>query len=1420
MSHISGVVFEPSNDEINRLNSYATISTHELYSSDGTPVNTGVHDIRMGTIDYNQKCGTCNKPKKKCLGHQGVVELNHYILNPILVQLVKKWLKIVCPSCGCVINMKKKFSNTTPVKRLSELSSADTSGKQCPNCSNIQPKYIKDTEDKFTFWIETKNKKSDSKGEKLYPDNIRNIFEKVNPDVVTIIGFKLNCHPKNLLLKTIVVPPNTIRPGIKNFTSKDGSYHEITSLIQHIVKRNISFPSNLSDMIMNKTINPDLDKSLQNMQQLCFDLITGNASNPAQGNSGKRSIMIGTRPYKGIIMSLPRKEGDIRRTILGKRVFNISRTTISGDISKKIDEVGIPLEFARIMQIQEIVQEYNKEWLNGFFLNGTAKYPGSTRIILKSTGEVYDVSKLTNYTISNGDILFRDIIDGDFVYFNRAPTLEATSIGVHRAIVNKDPNINTFQINVLTTPGYGADFDGDQMNLWIPRNASTRAEAQIMSSIHNVFISPNRSGTVNGQVQDSILGCYELTVPGKLNNFNKFNAMMMFKNIKTDIQFDKETYTGKELLSMLMDKYPINISGQPSSFNDVYSPYINYDPDEIYTVIKKGKLLSGVLDKKLIGVKSLGIYYIISRDYGQHIAMEMIFAFQQLALEFLRYKGVTIDATMLLPKKNSLDEIDKLISATKLEGELNADKLISGDIVPPVDSNIVDYFEQMQINTLKVPESELLRYVLGDIDNRTNGLFKMVATGSKGSNPNLIHISGTIGQTTVNGYRIGNQFAFKRTSPYHHQMSTDIKHYGFVSNSYIRGMSLVEFLAQSYHGRNDLITKALTTAISGDAARKLYHNLQCVVDNTFAVVKGTRIIVQFIYSGDGIDTRKIEKVNFHLASLSNKKLDEIAKHISNDTKEQSLINVFMKRLIDDRTLIRNMINKLCNSKFGYIPKYEFMIPVNIKRLVELVELEDDIVPGLYDRLQRVLDFSDNISYVFLNEIQENNKMKVPEYLIAASSVMSKFIRYELNPKVLSKLTNEKLSFIFDNIRVKYDQSLIDYGTAVGIWSSQSISEPLTQYFLDSHHRSVAGSTGDAGISRLSEICGMKDISDNESMIISVDEKEESEIKKISLQFEYNELKKMVKEDCMLLESYSELIHPDYIGDAEWIAYYETSHPLIKTPNDLTNWCLRIVLDKSKLLLNSIDLQLIVKSLRSNNQNIHIVHTSEAIPIIVIRIWFRSQYFKKNVYDDSKISEIVSDILNTPIRGIKGIHGSFIEKVCIMNESEDGSFVKEDILSIKTHGTNLYQTFLHPLVDKSKLISTSVQDTYKMCGIEAARERFVYEMESFMSSNYPNEAHIKLLADELTRIGILTAFERGDIKKREKNNPLLSIAAGAPVQIITDAVMNNSESKVYGLSPPEILGGIAQVGSIYNRLFLDEDFIKSNKKTLNSVLDEL
>ena len=152
-----------------------------------------------------------------------------------------------------------------------------------------------------------------------------------------------------------------------------------------------------------------------------------------------------------------------------------------------------------------------------------------------------------------------------------------------------------------------------------------------------------------------------------------------------------------------------------------------------------------------------------------------------------------------------MQKIYSLISSVGLESNVITDKLLREEIIPPIDNTIHEFYEKMQINALKISETEILRWMLGTINPNSNGFFRMIATGSKGNNPNFIHVSGAIGQTTINGERIKEQFAFRRTLPYYPRFSTDPGAYGFVSNSYMTGMKTSEFIFQDMNGRFDLI---------------------------------------------------------------------------------------------------------------------------------------------------------------------------------------------------------------------------------------------------------------------------------------------------------------------------------------------------------------------------------------------------------------------------------------------------------------------------------------------------------------------------------------------------------------------------------------------------------------------------------------
>lgn len=1444
-SAIGYVGFHLNGDEENTKNSYAPIESYELFSAGGQPVHGGVYDLRLGTTDHNNLCNTCVQGKKLCPGHRGHLNLRVSVPQPIGIAEIRRWLRVICLKCGTLVIDMHKYKSLPAAKRLAEASTAGNEGNRCPNkaCGAIHPKITKDKDDYFTFWAEppggekrdrgARNRGADKRGDKLHPDHIRSIFQRITDETVELLGRSLDVHPRKLILKVINIPPNTIRPGVKSF-SGGSSYHDSTNVLQNIVKRNMQLPEIGPGMI----IEGDLDTSIQNMQQLYYDLIMGSSSTSVtQGNSGKRGLVVGARSVHSFMRNLPRKEGRIRSNLLGKRVFYISRTTISGNMKFRINEVGIPIAFARTLQVEEIVQEYNRDDLMIYFLNGRKQYPGCSHIVRRSTGETHDVSGLREFRLEIGDILYRDVINGDQAFFNRAPTLERSGVGVHKVVVIKDPGAFTFQMNVLSCEWYNADFDGDAMMLWVARKAGPRAEAMIMSSVSNQFISTKTSNPVPGQIQDSTVGCYELTRSGV--QVDKYHAMGLFAGAGVETpRFDAEPanhiYSGRDIASLLFSQTPINYSRAPSSYSAVYSPYINYDPDEIHTVMEQGKLITGVLDKKSIGAKaSGGLPHLISREYGPQKALDMVFALQQIALQFLQWRGFTVGTADLLPTSAAIEQIHAVASSTKLEAKLITDRLLRGEIVPPIDSTVHDFYERMQIAALKPPDSEVLRWVLGTVNPDTNGFFRMIAVGAKGDNPNLVQVSGVIGQTTINGDRIGETFAFRRTSPHFPRFAVDPAAHGFVTNSYMTGMTAPEFVCQSMNARFDLINKALTTASTGYFMRKgVMNNQSSIIDNFRHTSKDTKI-VQFIYGEDGVDARELEKVSFRTVTLSDAELLAYATAGGSTAIEKEAVD----RMRADRDFFREVSSRMETANFIQTFSTEMLLPVNVKRIVDgvFIAAKGTDAPkvsaaGLKSRIERVWDLCDRLPYALINEIQERKRSAVPAHKTAAASLLCMIVRSELTPKILAKLTDDQLTYIIDIIRHRYANSLIDYGSAVGILAAHCIAEPLTQYMLDSHHRSVGDGTNKNKMSRATEIYGARSVADEKtpSMLIplrkelfhGVDSARAMIItQEVANSIEYVTVKRFTALYDVILEPYNALIYPPYASDAVWIKEFEAMHPLTQRASDLTNWCFRLSLDKSALVLKSVELELIVRCLRAHHPGIYVVHTPESSPNVVIRIWHRAIQFKKSD-DTNRAQELLNEILDTPVRGIPGIMRAAADKVTRMVVNAEGAFVKEDRMVINTAGTNLYSALLNRAVDPTEIISNSIGDTYKMFGIEAARAKIISESRSFLEDNTPNLRHIFIYADEMTRTGKVTSIERAGLNAREHNNVLLRMSNAAPIEVVRDATLNNTKSRIYGIGAPLVLGAMPQIGTLYNEVVIDEKFVKSNTKSIDSFLDDL
>jgi DNA-directed RNA polymerase subunit A' len=97
---IDGIRFSVWSPTEVRKYSVAEITAPETYDEDGMPVQGGLMDGRLGTLEPGQKCLTCGNTAARCPGHFGHIELAEPILHIAFIDNIHKLLQSTCRSCA------------------------------------------------------------------------------------------------------------------------------------------------------------------------------------------------------------------------------------------------------------------------------------------------------------------------------------------------------------------------------------------------------------------------------------------------------------------------------------------------------------------------------------------------------------------------------------------------------------------------------------------------------------------------------------------------------------------------------------------------------------------------------------------------------------------------------------------------------------------------------------------------------------------------------------------------------------------------------------------------------------------------------------------------------------------------------------------------------------------------------------------------------------------------------------------------------------------------------------------------------------------------------------------------------------------------------------------------------------------------
>ena len=795
------------------------------------PKQGGIIDTRLGVTDNNQLCKTCKMKPAECPGHFGHTELSEEVFHAGHLDLIKNIANCICLHCSkpLINDMDKTnelIKNTHGKNRFAKMKKITSNAKFCQypdnNCGKPVAKVSKDISKKngsinliATYYTNTKQdesinniSKKDKNVDIISPSRLYKIFSNIDDDDIILLGFdpKKN-RPENFIIKIFPISPVSIRPSVRleslsSMPSEDG----LTGKISDIIKANNKLKKHKEKAISNE----DLKYTYDNLQLLQYEIATFFDKQSVYHMADQKSSKV----VKSISERLVSKHGRIRGNLMGKRVDYSARTVITSDPNLEIDELGVPLKIAMKITIPELVTSFNIDRLKKYVKNGKNTYPGANFVIPYNPNNTNSSKIDLNYVSVNlnyFDIVERHLIDGDYVLFNRQPSLHKMSMMCHKIKVIPNNNLNTFRINVTVTTPYNADFDGDEMNIFIPQTIQTELEIKHIAAVKNQIISPKTSLPIIKFVQDSVLGSYLITLRNDNIDYHDAMNLLLYCNTIDIFNIDKQNITGRDLFSKLI----------PS--------FINYKDNNIE--ISNSKILSGFINKKIINDK---IVFFSWDKHGEDITADFYNNTQKFIINWLLINGFTVGIKDAIIKKEYLDDIKSIIEIKVME----IDNIIT-EMENNPDTLDTDIFEKKIFTNLNASGNDIItklnKYMLSE--NVYNNFFIMVNSGAKGSPLTLSQIIGGLGQKSLDFKRISKKVN-NRTLPHFFQNDDRPQARGYISSSYYSGLNPLEFFFEHQTAREGMIDTAIKS-VTGDT------NIIILEDN----------IIKYTSIGEWIDNK-------------------------------------------------------------------------------------------------------------------------------------------------------------------------------------------------------------------------------------------------------------------------------------------------------------------------------------------------------------------------------------------------------------------------------------------------------------------------------------------------------------------------------------------------------------------------------------
>ena len=1353
-SRILGIQFSMLSPEEIMKNSVAEITSRDTYINN-KPVINGLFDPRMGVLEPGLICPTDGHNYMKTPGYFGHIVLARPVFYIQYLSAVLRILRMVCFKCGKLLISKEKYSKLTATmndeEKFNYVFSVASKVKRCgedsdDGCGCKQPNKIR-KEDKTlaTLYAEWDNIEGVTDEKKmtipLSCEMVLSLFKKISDDDIAFMGFSPTfSRPEWMICQVLAVPPPAVRPSVKH-DAQQRSEDDISHILVNIIKANNTLQEKINSNATSTVIN-DWTTVLQYYVATQIDNNIPNVAQVAQ-RSG--------RPLKSIKERLNGKGGRVRGNLMGKRVDFSARSVITPDPNLSIGQIGVPLKIAKNITKPVVVNKTNRDFLLKLVKNGPDVHPGA-KILERKNGDEISLRYMdrNSVVLEDGDIVHRHMMDGDYIVFNRQPTLHRMSMMGH--IVKVLSKGDTFRMNVADTKPYNADFDGDEMNLHMPQDVEAEAEIKHLTAVPYQIISPASNTSIIGIFQDSLLGAYRFTRPDiKFSPRDAMNLLMYFNEINPAELLGKDTISSFDILSQILP--PLTLKHKNKQFGDDE----NFSDSNNVLDIKNGQMYRGQLDKGIFGSGTKGLLQRITNDFGNLQAQKFIDNFQNIITSYMRSSAYSVGISDLIANKITSDSIVEKITSKK--------------------QDVVDLLHQTQLGvfsnkTGKTNHEQLESEVNGILNEaaaesgkigrknleKDNRFVIMVNAGSKGSDLNISQMISCLGQQNVDGKRIPYGFD-NRTLPHFKKYDDSPGARGFVENSFIGGLTPEELFFHAMGGRVGLIDTAVKTSQTGYIQRRLIKGMEDFkVEYDMTVRNHHNKIVQFSYGGDSFDTVRVENQHLPLVEMS---LEEIYQHFNMSVKGDVVFTPetasrMKKQSKELATKCKSYIDMMVNGQheivrnvFNYKQGSTVHVPVAFSYIIQNIQNQQNIQSNSLVDITP-LEALSMIENTYTNILSESAYCKPNELF----KIMYYFFLSPRNIVITKRFNKKALKVLLDGIVFQYKKSIVAPGEMVGMIAAQSIGEPTTQMTLNTFHFAGVASKSNVtrGVPRVEEILSLTENTKNPSVTIFLKDEDKFNREKaqnIMNVIEHTKLRDIVSsaEICYDPDDNASLVE----ADRPMIQQYNEFETLFdecieeaQSKKEKSKWVLRFTFDKINMLEKNITMDDVNFSIKNSyKDDVSCVYSDYNSDSLVFRIRMNNviqnkKSIKQNPLDQSDeiylLTGFQNQLLdNIILRGVKNIDRVLLRKDPQNVIYEDGKYVSKDMWVLDTVGTNLMGILALDYIDKNETVSNSIMEIYKVLGIEAARQAIYNEFSEVIESDgtYINTHHLEMLADRMT-----------------------------------------------------------------------------------------